>query len=207
VNGHASGRKTPVRATGVPEAVAGHSIDGDPTARRSDVTSPPTASAVSRRDVAASAATRPEGETMRTMSEDEWRTFLSTGSRTGMLASVRADGHPHLAPVWFVLDGDEVCFTTWHTTVKARNLQRDPRASLGVDDPAFPFAFVLVEGNVDVEDLDHDLTTLRTWTTRLASRYVPADRAEEFGARNGVPGERLVRLRVERVVARADIAD
>lgn len=40
----------------------------------------------------------------RPMTDDEWMDFVSTGTRTAKLATTRADGRPHVAPVWFVLD-------------------------------------------------------------------------------------------------------
>ncbi|HLI08028.1 MAG TPA: pyridoxamine 5'-phosphate oxidase family protein [Ktedonobacteraceae bacterium] len=64
----------------------------------------------------------------------EVRTFLLTGTRTAKVATVRADGRPHVAPVWFLLDDDSIVFTTWHTTVKAKNIRRDPRVCLCIDD-------------------------------------------------------------------------
>lgn len=143
---------------------------------------------------------------MREMSHDERRAFLSTPGRTGVLTTVRPDGRPHAAPIWFLLDGDDLVFTTWETSVKARNLTRDPRAGLVVDDPAFPFAYVLVEGCCELQDLRDDLPTLRHWTTGIASRYVPADQVDAFGARNAVAGELLVRLQPEHLVAQTEIA-
>jgi PPOX class probable F420-dependent enzyme len=143
---------------------------------------------------------------VREMTDDERRGFLTAPGRTGILTTVRPDGRPHAAPVWFVLDDDDLVFTTWETSVKARNLARDPRAGLVVDDAAFPFAYVLVEGRCEVGDLRDDLATLRGWTTRIAARYVPADRVESFGARNAVAGELLVRLRPDHVVAQTEIA-
>src|SRR6187551_2124231 len=67
------------------------------------------------------------GQPMHVMSREEWRGFISAGGRTGKLATVRPDGRPHVVPVWFVLDGEDLVFTTWHTSVKAVNLRRDPR--------------------------------------------------------------------------------
>jgi len=46
------------------------------------------------------------------MSPEEIREFLAHGTRTGKLATVRANGAPHVAPVWFVLDGDDLVFNT-----------------------------------------------------------------------------------------------
>ncbi len=141
---------------------------------------------------------------MRNMSPDEYRAFLLEGSRTGKLATTRVDGRPHLAPIWFTLDGDDVIFTTWHTTIKARTLRRDPRAAFLVDDEHTPFAYVLVEGRVTLSENPGDL---RHWATRIAGRYVGEDQAERFGERNGVPGELLVRLTPEKVIAQTGIAD
>jgi len=138
------------------------------------------------------------------MSRDQWQKFLSEGTRTGKLATVRADGSPHLAPIWFLLDGDDLVFNTGQDTVKGRNLARDPRVSLCVDDDRPPFSFVTVRGRAELSD---DLGEVREWATRIAARYVGDDLAEQFGARNGVPGELLVRVRIEKVIGLADIAD
>jgi PPOX class probable F420-dependent enzyme len=140
----------------------------------------------------------------RDMDDDERRAFLSHGTRTAKLATTRADGRPHVAPVWFVLDGDDVLFTTGETTVKGRSLQRDPRVALVVDDEDPPFAFVLVEG---AAELSSDPDALLLWATRIGGRYMGADRAEEFGRRNGVPGELLVRVRPTRIVATQYVSD
>ena len=49
---------------------------------------------------------------MRAMMTEEVCGFLSEGTRTGKLATVRADGRAHVAPVWFVLDDDDLVVTT-----------------------------------------------------------------------------------------------
>ncbi|MFI1471236.1 PPOX class F420-dependent oxidoreductase [Streptomyces wuyuanensis] len=140
----------------------------------------------------------------RKMSHDEWRAFLGQGTRTAKLSTVRADGSPHIAPVWFLLDGDDLVFSTGKETVKGRNLARDGRVALCVEDDRPPFSFVVVQGRAE---LSEDPEPLRQWATRIAARYMGEDRAEEFGARNGVPGELLVRVRAEKVQALADVAD
>jgi PPOX class probable F420-dependent enzyme len=143
---------------------------------------------------------------MREMTVSERRQLLGAGARTGVLTTVRDDGRPHAAPIWFVLDGDDLVFTTWERSVKGRNLARDDRASLVVDDRTFPFAFVVVEGRCELSDLRDDLPRLRQWAGRIAARYVPPDQVEAFAARNGVAGELLVRMRPEHVVAQAEVA-
>ncbi|MGV9628212.1 PPOX class F420-dependent oxidoreductase [Streptomyces sp. NPDC003487] len=138
------------------------------------------------------------------MTDEEWRAFVSQGTRTGKLATTRADGSPHVAPIWFLLDGDDVVFTTHQETVKGRNLARDGRVALCVDDDRPPFHFVVLQGRAR---LSEDLDELRGWAARIGGRYMGEDRAEEFGARNGVPGELLVRVTVDKVLAQKAIAD
>jgi PPOX class probable F420-dependent enzyme len=128
--------------------------------------------------------------------------FLSHGQRTGKLATVRADGRPHLAPVWFVVDGEDVLFMTGAATVKGRNLARDPRVSLVVDLEQPPYAFVTVEGRVTVSD---DLDEMLPISIAIANRYVEADQAESFGRRNAVEGELLVRLHPDKIIAFDDL--
>ncbi|MEV0220798.1 PPOX class F420-dependent oxidoreductase [Streptomyces sp. NPDC050704] len=138
------------------------------------------------------------------MTDEEWRAFVSQGTRTGKLSTVRADGSPHVAPIWFVLDGDDLVFNTGKDTVKGRNLARDGRVALCVDDDRPPFTFVVLQGRARISE---DLDELRLWAGRIGGRYMGEERAEEFGARNGVPGELLVRVRIEKVLAQAAVAD
>jgi len=49
---------------------------------------------------------------MAKMREGAWRDFLTSKPRTGKLATTRRTGAPHVAPIWFDLDGDEIVFTT-----------------------------------------------------------------------------------------------
>jgi PPOX class probable F420-dependent enzyme len=138
------------------------------------------------------------------MEHDEWRAFLLASPRTAKVATVRADGRPHVAPVWFDLDRDDLVFTTWSTTVKARDLRRDPRVSVCVDDEQPPFSFVLIEGTAALTD---NLDDVRAWATRIATRYMGRMRAKAYGERNSVPGELLVRVTPTRVVAQSGISD
>jgi PPOX class probable F420-dependent enzyme len=136
------------------------------------------------------------------MTDDEWRAFVAQGTRTATVSTVRADGSPHSAPVWFVLDGDDIVFSTGKETVKGRNLAREDRVSLCVDDARPPFSFVVLQGRAT---LSEDLPEMQAWAIRIAARYMGEDQAEAFGKRNAVPGELLVRVRIDKVVAMADM--
>lgn len=130
--------------------------------------------------------------------------FLSAGTRTGMLAFTAADGRPLVAPVWFVVDDGALVFTTESRTAKGRALQRDPRVTICVDDPHPPYSFVQVQGLASVSDDPQQLLDI---ATRTGARYMGTDRAEEFGRRNAVPGELVVRLNPTKVIAGFDISD
>jgi PPOX class probable F420-dependent enzyme len=134
-----------------------------------------------------------------------WQAFLAElPARTAKLAVTRADGSPHVAPVWFDLDGDEVVFMTSADTIKGKAIRRDGRVALCVDDERPPFHFVTIAGTTTTST---DPDELLTWGTRIGGRYMGADRAEEYGRRNAVPPEMLVRVRPTSVVAKVAIAD
>ena len=130
--------------------------------------------------------------------------FLAEGTRTAKLGYVAADGRPLVAPVWFVVDGRELVFNTGKDTAKGRALRRDPRVVVCVDDERPPFSFVQVQGEVT---LSEDPEELVATATRIGGRYMGADRAQEFGRRNGVPGELVVRVRPTKIVKAFNLAD
>ncbi len=123
------------------------------------------------------------------------------GTLTGKLATVRSDGRPHVAPIWFVLDGDDVLFNTADTSVKGKNLDRDNRVSISVDDQTPPYSFVIIEGRAE---LSAEPAALIRWATEIGRRYMGPDRAGEFGRRNGAPGEWLVRVRPTKITGSDD---
>jgi PPOX class probable F420-dependent enzyme len=136
------------------------------------------------------------------MTDAEIRDFLTRGQRTGKVATVRADGRPHVAPVWFILDGDDVVFTTGKNTVKGKALARDPRVAIAVDLEEPPYGYVLFEGTAK---LSTDLDLLLVAATAIARRYTSADEAEAFGRRNAVEGELLVRVHPTKIVSEYDL--
>jgi len=140
------------------------------------------------------------------MHPDQLRSFLTAlPARTGKLATVRSDGRPHVAPVWYEVDDDgSILFNTGEGTVKGRNLLRQGVASICVDDERPPFSFVVIEGSVDIS---RDLAEVRSWAARIGGRYMGVERAEDYGARNGVPGELLVRLHPDHLTSAVDLAD
>ena len=137
------------------------------------------------------------------MTDDEAWKFLRGGDMTATFASVRADGRPHAVPTWYAVDGDEIVFTTWHTTVKAANIRERPEVVVVVQDPRPPYNYVSVEGAARLID---DLAQCRSVSTLLGGKYMGEDRAEEFGQRNGVEGELVVRVKPTKVFGEANVA-
>src|SRR5215204_4252346 len=138
------------------------------------------------------------------MTNESHRTFMLERARTAVLATVHADSRRHAAPTWFDLEGNTVVFTTGESTVKGRNMRRDVRVSLCIDEEEPPFHFVVIEGAADLTAGDPDILY---WTTRIGGRYMGADRADEYGRRNAVEGELLVRVTPQKVVAYKNISD
>ena len=137
------------------------------------------------------------------MTPGEVRAFLTEQPRTAQCATVKENGHPHVVPIWFEMDGDTLIFSTWQASVKAANLRRDPRISLCVDDETPPFAFVQIDGTASLID---DPEQLLYWATRIGGRYMGADQAEAYGKRNSVPGELIVRVTPTKIIAKKDVA-
>jgi PPOX class probable F420-dependent enzyme len=130
--------------------------------------------------------------------------FISEGTRTGKLGYTASDGRPLVAPVWFVVDDGTLAFNTGKDTAKGRALVRDSRAVICVDDERPPYSFVQVQGTVTISEDPADLVDI---ATRTGARYMGADRADEYGRRNGVPGEVVVRLQPTKVLKAFDLAE
>lgn len=147
----------------------------------------------------------------RAMSNDEARSFLSEGTRTAKLAWVASNGAPHVAPVWFVVEdhansltGWSLVFNTHETSGKGKALLREGRASLVVDVESVPYSFVKVDGTVEIATGPAE--RVRDVATKAGGRYMGADRADEYGARNGVAGEWVVTIIPTRLTAFDDVS-
>ena len=139
---------------------------------------------------------------MRSMDWAEASRFLLAGTRTAKVATVDSDGRPHVAPVWFTVDGRELVFSTSSRSVKARNLSHDPRVAVTVDDETPPFAFVSISGHAEQVTRPADFLS---WTTRIATRYVGEQRGPEMGRLYTEMDDLLVRVHIDSLTARADV--
>ena len=140
---------------------------------------------------------------MASIKDPEVHSFLTEGTRTGKFAYLSAAGRPLVAPIWYLVEDEDLIFNTGKDTVKGQYLARDRRVCICVDLEEEPYGFVQVQGQAELSDDPNEL--LRT-ATAIAARYVGPDRAQELGQRNGVPGELVVRVRPDKVLAYFDIS-
>ncbi len=142
---------------------------------------------------------------MRQMNEVEWAAFLRHGTRTAKLSINLPSGRPTVTPIWFLFEADgKVRIETAADAPKARALATDPRACLVVDLEEAPYAFVKIDATADIVE-DADLT-LRV-ATDIGRRYMGDELAEQYGLRNGGPGQVTIEFTPSRVTAVHDITD
>lgn len=138
------------------------------------------------------------------MTSEQVYDFINSGTITAHLATVREDERPHVAPIWIATDGEDIVWNTGEDSVKGRNLMRTRYAAISLDDSVAPYNSVRIEGAVE---LIEDMEQVRHWATIIGGKYMGADMAEVFGARNGVPGELLCRMTPSRISGIIGVAD
>jgi PPOX class probable F420-dependent enzyme len=141
---------------------------------------------------------------MAEMTMSNYKPFVAEGTRTLKVATVRKDGRPHVAPVWFVLDGDSLVFTTSEKSVKGHDLERDPTVCLLIENEQSPYGYVQIEGHATVTPNPADQLD---WNTRLATRYVGPEEGKAYGRRNTTEDTLLVRVTPEKVTGYDNIIE
>lgn len=136
------------------------------------------------------------------MTKEEYLKFLSQGTKTAHLATVREDGRPHVVPVWFVMDGEKLVFNTGANTAKGKNIKRNSEVCLSIDNPNPPYDFVQIQGKAEISE---DLDEMLIWATKIGGRYMGKENAEKFGKRNAVEGELLVKVNSIKIIAQKDV--
>jgi PPOX class probable F420-dependent enzyme len=103
------------------------------------------------------------------MTDEELRAFL--GEQMVMqCATVGPRGRPHVVPLWFVPDGTELRGWTYAKSQKARNLDRDPRATIGIEDGVQYQDLRGVMLECDVE-LEREVERVAEYGLALVDRY------------------------------------
>jgi PPOX class probable F420-dependent enzyme len=130
---------------------------------------------------------------MNAMLSDRARAFLQ-GRRFAVLGTINADGTPHLSAMWYLLEDDTIVMNTKVGRVKERNMRRDPRISVCVEDGGYITISGRVEFIDDPETAQHDIY-------RLAVRYDGEESAKEQVAETFSKQQRVtLRLKCDHVV-------
>jgi len=141
---------------------------------------------------------------MEKMNQNEIKEFLMRGTYTAKLGTINKDGSPHITPIWFILDeNDHIIFTTYFKSLKAKNLVRNPKVSICVDDQLPPFSFVIVNGIAKIMTNSRDLLI---WTTKIAERYMGKELSLDYGKRNAVEGELIIKVIPTKINGQKDIS-
>lgn len=126
----------------------------------------------------------------------EGRTFLEA-PRYAVLATIDPDGTPQLSVVWYELRGDVVMMNTARGRVKDRNMRRDPRVTLCIEEG---LEYVSLQGRVEIID---DLDTAQRDIHALAVRYDGPEAAQKQVERQFAREQRVTLLmHIDRVVER-----
>jgi PPOX class probable F420-dependent enzyme len=139
------------------------------------------------------------------MTEDEIKNFILQGTFTGKLGTINKDGTPHVVPIWYTVDvEDNIIFNTGDKSVKAKNIRRDNRVRLCVDDQIPLFSFVTIDGIAEI--ISNEPSEVYKWAKIIAARYMGYNKSEEYGRRNSAEGELLVKIKPIRVTGEKNIA-
>jgi PPOX class probable F420-dependent enzyme len=124
------------------------------------------------------------------------RAFLEE-KRFAVVGSKNPDGSPHLAVMWYLLDGNDIVVNSAEGRTKDRNLALDPRMSVLVVDG---YRWVRVDGRARIE---HDQTIAHADIRRLAARYYEDERRVDEAVRNTFSKQHRIsyRLPIRRVAS------
>lgn len=102
---------------------------------------------------------------------EAFRDLLTTPSFAA-LATLNADGSPQVSPVWFDSEGERLVVNSAKGRVKDKNLRRDPRVALSIQDPANPYRYLGLQGRV-VEITEEGADA---HIDRMAKKYLGKDK-------------------------------
>lgn len=119
------------------------------------------------------------------LTQDEITAYLAEPGHDLILATVNAEGQPHVVPVWYIMDGGDIVFSTGYGGVKGRNMQANPKVAACVSQPAEPIMFVSVQGDaVEVADVDEKRRLVSAIMRKYGDSDTPqGDMADTFVVR------------------------
>ncbi|MDA0264672.1 MAG: PPOX class F420-dependent oxidoreductase [Chloroflexi bacterium] len=139
---------------------------------------------------------------MARLTQSDIESFLGQ-PRIAHFVTLRPEGTPHVAPVWFLWDRGRALVMADAGAVKVRNIRGNPAVSLSIATPERPLSYVVLEGRADISS-----ENMAQVIERMCVLYDGPDRGAEF-AKELLGEERMVLLEitVDRVMAWRDDND
>ena len=106
--------------------------------------------------------------------------FLAERGILCRIATVQADGAPHVAPIWFIYEEGAIYVTPRGASSWLANIRREPRVAITIDEEAHPYRKVTLQGEARIV---HDLGDDDAWRERyrrIARRYAPPESADAY---------------------------
>jgi PPOX class probable F420-dependent enzyme len=126
--------------------------------------------------------------------DDRQKKFVAK-PRIATIATIRADGSPHITPVWFRYEDGDFVVSVDRGSQKHRNVERDPRVELCIDDRERPpFHTVIVRGRAAVEP-----SPSKEWRLALAVHYLGEEMGRRYHESSDGPGGVLLRITPESI--------
>jgi hypothetical protein len=124
---------------------------------------------------------------------DRQRRFVET-PRVAVLATVGRDGAPHTAPVWYRYEDGAFMVLTDRGSQKHRNIERDARVELCIDDKTPPYHTVIVRGTATVHEPPPE-----AWREAMAIHYLGEEAGRRY-VRENRPDNVLLRIVPQRII-------
>lgn len=103
------------------------------------------------------------------LTEEELRSFLDE-QKVVTCATIGPNGRPHLMPLWYVMDGGDLLGWTYAKSQKTMNLERDPHATLQIEDGV---EYQELRGVMMECDVEVARENVEAFGTALFERYAP----------------------------------
>ena len=115
--------------------------------------------------------------------------------RVAVLATIGRDGAPQMAPVWYRYEDGAFLVLTDAGSQKHKNVERDARVELCIDDKEPPYHTVIVRGRASVEPSRGD-----AWREALAIHYLGEEGGKRYVRENAAGNGIVLQVVPERVL-------
>lgn len=107
---------------------------------------------------------------------------LFNGPNFAHVATIMADGSPHVVPVWVEVEADRVLFHKERSSVACGNLTRDPRIAISIIDGDSPYRFAWLRGRaVGFRDDPYAAQWLDQAAVRYTGKPYPPEHFQQLG--------------------------